>query len=394
LEYKFLNTEKWMSQPRNVLGLMTGTSLDGIDLAFVRFWTDSLGEHNFQLLAKGEYSLPNNYAEYILDKLENGSSFGEVSSLHFAISEIYSEAINTFINDNKVNKSEIDAVAIHGQTVWHEANGRVLFGKKTYSTLQLGSGSVLSKLINLPVVSNFRDGDLALGGSGAPLVPIFDYNFISDKNSDRIALNIGGMANLTYLKSGGSEDDVLAFDSGVGNVLIDMACQKLFNKKYDKNGTIAKSGKLNNDLFNHLLKDKYILLKPPKSTGREYYSREYFNNILNKLIENNINKIDLITTLTHFTAYSISENIKLFLDENVDVFVSGGGAKNNFLIELLREYLPKSTIYNSREININPDFKEAICFAYLGWRTFSGLHGNMPSVTGASKSTILGTISF
>jgi len=394
MSFDYLNTKKWISQPRTILGLMTGTSLDGIDLALVKIWIDSSGEHKLQLLAKGEYSLPNDYAEYILEKLENGSNFGEISALHFSISEIYSRAINDFIKDKSLNKSDIDAVAIHGQTLWHEPNGRILFGKKTSSTLQLGSGSALSKLINLPVVSAFRDGDLALGGSGAPLVPIFDYNFISDKNRDRIALNIGGMSNLTFLKAGGQEQDVLAFDTGVGNVLIDMACSKFFNKKYDSGGQVANSGKLNNDLFNYLKKDNFIIQKPPKSTGREYYDRKYFNDILNKSKFFNINKIDLITTLTHFTAYSISENIIIFLRENVDIFVSGGGAKNKFLMEVLKKYLPNSEIQNSSEIGIDPDFKEAICFTYLGWRTLGGLYGNLPSVSGADQKAILGTISF
>jgi anhydro-N-acetylmuramic acid kinase len=236
---------------------------------------------------------------------------------------------------------------------------------------------------------------MALGGEGAPLVPYFDYLLFNSKSRNRAFLNIGGISNITILEKNAKPNDVLAFDTGAGNMLIDFLAKKLFNKEYDVNGNFAEQGKINERLLKELIKkDNFITKKPPKSTGRERYGMAFIEILLKKFKK--ISKYDIITTVTDFSAYSVYRNYELFIKNKIkidELFVSGGGAKNKFLLKRLKKYFGLSVdIKTIDSLGISSDAKEAICFAVLANETISGNPSNIPKVTGAKKQTILGKI--
>jgi anhydro-N-acetylmuramic acid kinase len=397
---EIINHSYWLAEPRILAGFMTGTSADGIDCAIVRFSIDETGKHNQELLGWLSKPLPEGISNLIKEVAENGETADSISFLNFALSAFYTDTLKLLCKKINFPVEAIDAIGIHGQTVWHEPKGMRLAGFVFRSTLQLGSISALAQYLKKLVVGNFRHSDIAAGGEGAPLAPIYDFNFLKSADKPTIALNIGGMANITLLKPNSSEDDVIAFDTGCGNVLIDSAMQILFGKSYDKNGAIASDGQIDKAALKLLKSIKFVKQPPPKSTGRELFNSEMVLNAF-KLITKNLNgtltdeyKKDIITTLTYYTAWSIAENIRLFADENARIIVSGGGAKNKTLMKMLKKELPKAEIIISDDVGIPFQAKEAMIFAYLAWRTLGGLHGNIPSVTGAKEKVVLGEIAF
>jgi len=380
----------WFEKPRLVCGLMSGTSLDGIDAAIVKIWIED-GKHHFDLISflSNEYS--DEVKEVILGVTDNISTCSSISALNFKLSELYADAVIDACNSAGIKLENLDAVGMHGQTVWHDPFG-ALTNRNTPSTLQLGSVSALANILGVPVVGDFRSADIVLGGQGAPLVPIFDFNFLSEKENDVIALNIGGISNITILPANCKQENIIAFDTGPGNVLIDTYMRKFFDKEFDASGKTASSGKLISKLFDDLKELDYISLKLPKSTGRELFNEELIEGILSKNNLQDVSNNDLIHTLTKFTAWSIAENIRLFANEKSKIIISGGGVHNDFLIKLLVEELPNANIFISNDVGISADAKEAICFAYLAWRTLAGLYSNIPSVTGAAREAVLGVI--
>jgi anhydro-N-acetylmuramic acid kinase len=295
----------------------------------------------------------------------------------------------------KINLTDVDLIGSHGQTIHHLPKKEIFFGYECASTLQIADPAVIAKLTEITTIGDFRTGDVALGGQGAPLVPYFDYILFHSKRKNRALLNIGGISNFTILNKKHTAKDVIAFDTGPGNMMIDILTKKFFNKDFDKDGAIAASGKINEELFKALIKDdNYIDKQPPKSTGREYYGEEFLTDIITNF--KSISNEDILSTITRFTAYSVWRNYDLFIkDETVidELFVSGGGARNKFLMKQLKEFFGKKiSIKNVKKLGISPDAKEAICFAVLANETISGNPSNIPRVTGASKETILGKI--
>jgi len=380
-----INSGLWLKEPRVVCGVMTGTSLDGVDVAIAKFKTQET-KHQFVVLAYKTYEFPKKLKALLLEILEKPVEINKVSYLNFRLSELYVHSIEELCNISVIPLFSIDAIGFHGQTLWHEPN------TKEPSTLQLASGSALANLSGITTVSDFRSADVALGGQGAPLIPIFDYEFLRSEEKSRIALNIGGMSNITWLPAGCNKKDVIAFDTGPGNVWIDLAMMKYFGKPYDKDGSLGFTGSLHEEFFAKLRQIEYITQKYPKSTGRELFSIGYLNNILDNL-SNLFNPKDIIYTLTYFTSWSISENIRMFFDEKAELIVSGGGSENKLLMHLLSLELHVPSIIKTDDLGIPSDAKEALCFAYLTWLTLGGNTGNLPKVTGASKEAILGSIS-
>ncbi len=370
-----------------VCGIMTGTSLDGVDIAFSKF--DINNSLKIELLGYSTLPYPPSFSNYVKQLISN-PNWRDISFLNYFIAELYQKAILFSANRFNLNISDIKLIGIHGQTMWHEPNGIELFNSKIPSTLQIGNASVLATKMGIPVVSDFRAADMALGGQGAPLVPRFDYDYFKSNNDNIVCLNIGGMANITYLPENSDIKDVIAFDTGPGNVLIDLIMKKYFNKEYDSNGEIARLGKINEILLESLLNDDFVKCLPPKSTGREYYNEEY----LNKYNINGYDQVDILHTLTHFTSKSIEYNIKQFCKKVDKIIVSGGGVRNLFLMEILQSLFPSILIETSEDYKIPIDAKEAIAFAYMAYRTVNGLPSNIPSVTGASREAILGSLSF
>lgn len=382
-----MNTN-WLQNNRKIIGVMTGTSLDAIDISIADFYIKD-GFHKFSLLYYDEIPIKFGLRKKIIEISEKPVKISEISNLNYAVSYFYANSINEFIKKHNINKNEIDAVGIHGQTVWHQPEGEMFGDQNISSTLQLGNGSVLSKLLKLTVVNDFRSADIALGGHGAPLVPIFDVNFLFS-GKPLIALNIGGIANVSIITGSKDKPNVIAFDTGPGNMLIDLMMNDLFGKAYDEDGNIAAKGIIIPELYNKLMNIEYLNKKPPKSTGRELFNY----NLISKFIRKEFDKYDIINTLTNFTASSIAMNIINQKIYNGNIYISGGGSKNKYLMNLLKQKLQNFIISETDKLGVPSDAKESLCFAYLAYRTLGGLWGNIPSVTGAKEKTVLGSVSY
>lgn len=360
-----------------VVGIMSGTSLDGIDVAIV-----DISENSFYLIGFITVPYLNITKEKVLEcsKLET-SNVQKICSLNVELSHLYVDAINECLSKFNIDLDEIDLVAMHGQTIWHNPNN--LDGYFS-STLQIGDPSVVAYLLNKEVVSNFRTMDMAAGGSGAPLMPYAHYLMFKGENKNIAIQNIGGIGNVTYINK---EGDIIAFDTGPGNMLIDGAMKKLFGKDFDANGDIALSGKIISNVLNELLEDEYLKKSLPKSTGREKYNNEFLENIINKCLEYTNDYKDIITTITAYTASTIIDQYNRFLGNIDKIVVAGGGANNNYILKYLKENYKAEVIKS--EIN---DEMEAIGFAMLGYATKNNLPSNVISVTGAKENVILGNI--
>ena len=259
-------------EKKYVIGLMSGTSIDAVDVALIEINGSGVNT-KLNLIGYLEYSYPDGFKELVLrNSTKDSSNVEEICRLNFLIPQFYNDAIDKLCNHIGFDKNEIDLIGSHGQTIHHLPAKQFLFDKNSASTLQIGDPSVLAKLSGIITVGDFRVGDVALGGQGAPLVPYFDFIIFHSNEKSRALLNIGGIANFTILDKVGSVEDIYAFDTGPGNMLSDILSKRFFDKQYDEDGNFALSGKINEDLFNALLlKDNYIKAKPPKSTGREYY---------------------------------------------------------------------------------------------------------------------------
>lgn len=370
------------------VGVMTGTSLDGIDIAICDIGDNPSLSNDFELLCYETVPFSSELRAVLTELIiEQKISLKELSQLNAAFTDEIAEAIIKVLRKNDIE--EIELVGCHGQTLWHNPTKEEFAGRNVSSTFQLFSGERLAARLSTMVVSDFRSADVALGGQGAPLVPIFDYFFLRSDSENVIALNIGGISNISYIPKSSKEDELIAFDVGPGNTLIDLACKFFYGKDYDKDGNYAIDGNIIPELFDKLKSIDFISQKPPKSTGRELFSK----NLIDKYFSEEYNANDVLRTLTEFTVYCISENIRHFADESSRIIVSGGGANNRFMMDLLKLNLLKSEIVKSDDIGLPGDAKEAIAFAYLAWRRYMMLFGNLPNVTGATDKTLLGAIS-
>lgn len=367
------------------IGIMTGTSLDGIDIAFCNFRKEGTKYHIEEKFFE-IFPYPEKIKDKLRDILNDKISLNDISQMNFALSKIFADVINISIQKSGINRNDIEAIGMHGQTLWHKPFYENFAGIETNSTLQIGSISALNQLTGIPVIGDFRAADIALGGQGAPLVPFFDNEFLSSEKENIVALNIGGIANVTLLPKKSEIENIAAFDTGPGNVLIDIIANKNFNQKYDNNGEFARQGELNSDILYELMSIPYISQQYPKSTGRELFNLQFLEKYTSKIED----PYNLISTLTHFTAKSICINIINSGFKSDKLIVSGGGAKNKFLMELLGEYLKNCEILDSEKIGIGIDSKEALCFAYLAYLHTENRTGNIPNATGARSSAVLG----
>lgn len=374
------------------IGIMSGTSLDGIDVVI----SSIEGTHEniqLQIIKANTYS----YDSEILIKIkqvlnDETSSSRLLCSLNVELAEEYSKCVFAICKEAKVDIGNVDFIASHGQTVYHITEDT---DKEVRSSLQLGDGSVLANLTNTTVISNFRLADIAQGGQGAPLVPYADYVLFQHKDKTRLMQNIGGISNVTCLPKGGTKDDVFAFDNGPGNMMIDYAAHILFAQKYDTDGEIAKQGDLIQPMFDEIMALNYFKQIPPKSTGRELFGNHYTATILEKYKSENKN--DVIATLSHITAFSIVDSYRKFITSKFpidEVIISGGGAYNTHLIELIKFYLNSENVFVLEEYGYSSEYKEALAFLILGSETLNFVPSSMKSATGAKKNTILGQISY
>lgn len=364
------------------IGLMSGTSMDGVDAALVE-----IIDGKFKLLEFTILNYDKEFKDRIFINLNKDTArLDEISNLNFALGYKFVEVIDQLLAKTKYTYDDIEFVASHGQTIWHDPKGN------PPSTLQIGEPAVIAYNTNIKTISNFRTMDIAAGGEGAPLVPFSEYYQFNSEDENLVFQNIGGISNLTYLKKGGKINDILSFDCGVGNIMIDYYTKLYFNQDYDESGNIALSGKVISEIYDELIKDEFIKKLPPKSTGREAYSQKFMDEISSKLNFEKYDKKDIITTITEFTVYGIVYNYITFLGDIDIAVISGGGSHNNYIIKRLKQLLPNVKILTGGEFGINSDAKEAVAFAVLGYMTLTNQPSNVPVATGAKESVILGNI--
>lgn len=378
---------------RLVVGLMSGTSADGIDTVLVEI-LNSGAARTVRQIAFQTFPYPRGFKAFLLRNSQSDTArIEDLTRLDLLLAEFFADAALKIIGLASRTPGEIDFIGSHGQTVHHLPKAKRLFGKSIRSTLQLGDSSVIAKRTGIVTVANFRPGDIAAGGSGAPLVPIFDYFMFRSRTIARGVLNIGGIANITILPKQCALSSVTAFDTGPGNMIIDGVMMEYFSRGFDKDGTVARSGKIITGLLRDLMAHPHLRLPPPKSTGREAFGKGFWFGIIKPYSRQR--KEDLITTVTEFTALSIFASYLKFIGRKTpirELLVSGGGVHNGYLMEALQRYFSNTTVRSSLHLGISPDAKEAICFALLANETMSGRPGNVPGATGATYQTILGTI--
>ncbi|HEX2867208.1 MAG TPA: anhydro-N-acetylmuramic acid kinase [Ignavibacteriales bacterium] len=377
------------------VGLMSGTSLDGVDAVLVEI-TGNGTKTKLRQIDFLSYPFPEGLKGLILkNSARETSNVEDICRLNFLIPMIYSDAINALCNKNSFPVANLDLIGSHGQTIHHLPEKHKMFGYEVRSTLQIGDPAALAKLTGVITVGDFRPGDIALDGQGAPLVPYFDYLMLFSDSKNRALLNVGGISNFTILKKGAKPLEVRAFDTGPGNMMIDTLSKRFLGKEYDEDGKTALKGKVNRELLEALKeKDTFIEKTPPKSTGRELYGEAFLKELLEKY--SGVSHEDWLSTITNFTAYAIFRNYEKFISEKIkidELIISGGGARNLALVKFLKDYFTEHVaLRNIEELGISSDAKEAICFAVLANETVSGNPSNLPGVTGAKRETILGKI--
>jgi len=378
-----------------VAGIMSGTSADGVDVAIISI--QGRGSYlSFNLLLHDHSDYPQPVRKAVLAAMNASQiSVAELSRLNFLLGELYAEAVKKA--QKKSGQGRLDLVGCHGQTIYHQGTASPYLGKNLACTWQTGEGSVVAARLEVPVVSDFRPADMAAGGKGAPLVPLLDYAIFRSAHKGRIVQNIGGIANLTAIPAGGKPEDLVAFDTGPGNMVIDRLMQMLFKKDFDRGGAVARKGSVLHPVLEESLNAPYFKLKPPKTAGREEFGSEYAQAFLRRC--GRAAKPDVIATATALTASSMAQALKSFVLKKGnyrDWIVSGGGTENASLMEMLRKEAKSMGLLlrHSDDFGIPSQAKEAVAFALLAYQTFQGLPGNVPSATGAKRPAVLGKVSY
>jgi anhydro-N-acetylmuramic acid kinase len=381
-----------------VAGVMSGTSADGINVALVRM--NGL-KSRFQLIGHAEYSYPKKVRSAILAAMNaSRASVAELARLNFLLGELYADAV---LSTERQFHVQADLVGCHGQTLYHQGEQQRFLGHKLAVTWQTGEAAIIAARVGAPVVSDFRPADIAAGGKGAPLVPFLDYLLFRDARVGRIAQNIGGIANLTAIPAGAHASDVVAFDTGPGNMVIDAVTEKLFSQPFDRGGRIAASGSVLEEVLRKLLGADFFKKDPPKTAGREEFGRDFVRGFLRAC--GRARKQDVVATATALTAKSIADSVQRWPAKSSgsagkhkfqEMILSGGGAKNATLVKMLTtELLPLGLqLRFSDEFGLPSAAKEAVAFAVLAHETWRRQPSNVPSATGAKRGAVLGKISY
>lgn len=382
-----------MNSEQLIAGVMSGTSLDGIDVALVHFKGSSLEDFSWNLMAFEVIPYETYRQTLLFEVMQEGTPEG-FCRINKDLGEWMSEAVFKVCESAGLSPRDLTAIGCHGHTMWHIPPESGMRG----STLQLGDPATVAELTGVTVVSDFRSRDVAAGGHGAPLVAWPDQLLYSAPNKNRVLHNIGGMSNVTWLPQSGSTEPPVAFDTGPGMVLIDEVARRATNNElpFDVGGEMAQRGRIDEGLLTILLDDDYLRLEPPKTTGRERYGRTYVDRLTDNIVPNSKDLAwhDLIATLTAFTAQSIGIAYRMWVVPlGVDeIFLMGGGSKNRVLTDTLRKELAPIPVNDGGELGVDPDAREALAFAVLTWAHLHGLPANVPYATGACGSRILGSL--
>ncbi len=383
-----------MQKKRYVIGLMSGTSLDGMDAAIVEISEEDKLEINLVDFISQPYTKTEK--ERLLELVnEKTGRVNQVCRLNVRLAEKFAELVFALLEKAGMEAAEVDLIGSHGQTIYHEVNDRA-----HPASLQIGSGAIIAERTGITTVANFRMRDIAAGGEGAPLVPYVDYLIYSQPDKNRVLQNIGGIGNFTYLPAGGELADTRGSDSGPGNMLIDAVVEKITSgkKSFDEDGKMAAAGQINQELLAELKEHPFFELPFPKSTGREVFGKEYLAQIMQLANKYNLEKNDLVKTVTALTAWSIIDSYQRAINGPIDeIIIGGGGSYNLELVKLIKDYCQANlseqiTVLTQEEIGFSSEAKEAVAFAVLAYQTMQGRANNVPGATGASYPVVLGDI--
>ncbi len=382
-----------------VLGLMSGTSADGIDVALVRI-SGPPAAPRARLENFAAFPYPPAVRDTVLS-ISNGATTTtrELSQLNFRLGELFANAALRACRKFRIAPHRIALIGSHGQTLYHQGAPSPFLGARVASTLQLAEPAIIAERTGITTIADFRPADIAAGGQGAPLVPFVDYLLYRDSRRGRVALNIGGIANLTVLPAAAPPKKVFAFDTGPGNMIID-ALAAHFTRgrlRYDRDAQLARRGHLLPELLNELLAHPFFRMPPPKTAGREEFGASYIAHLITIAKRRRLRPADLIHTATAFTAVSIARAFKNFIFPRArvdDLIISGGGARNPLLVAYLVALLPSLEIISADEFGVPSDAKEAFAFAILAYEAFHQHANNLPTATGAKHPSIMGKISY
>jgi anhydro-N-acetylmuramic acid kinase len=382
-----------------VAGVMSGTSADGINVALIRL--EARSNTKLELIGHAEYAYPRSVRGAVLAAMNaSRANVADLSRLNFLLGDLYSDAV---LATERQFRVKVDLVGCHGQTIYHQGEPQRFLGRKLAATWQIGEAAIVAARVGVPVVSDFRPADMAAGGKGAPLVPFLDYMLFRDGRVGRIVQNIGGIANLTAISAGAAASDVIAFDTGPGNMVIDAVTEKLFARPFDRGGRIAASGKVIDRMADLILRGAFFRKQPPKTAGREEFGRDFVRDFLRSC--KTFRRQDIVATATAVTARSIADATRRFVVKNSnskrkeafhEMILSGGGTKNSTLVAMLTNELGPLglRLRFSDEFGLPSAAKEAAAFAVLAHETWRGRASNVPSATGASRAAVLGKISY
>ena len=376
--------------PKKLIGLMSGTSADGIDACLVEISGNGI-HTKINIHGFDTYPYDERTRTSILEACNPETcTVDKVCYLNFHLGRLFAQAAKSIANKAHIPINDIDLIGSHGQTIYHLP--------MLHATLQIGEPSVIAQETGVTTVADFRPRDMAAGGQGAPLVPYVDFILFRDKEKGRALQNIGGIANVTFLPPDCNINDILAFDTGPGNMLIDRIAELVTDNlsHFDEDGNLAAKGKVNNNLLSSLLKHPYLSKSPPKTTGREEFGKPFADKFYKDAVHTGIKDIDILTTVTAFTAKTIADGYKQWIlpkHHISEVILSGGGSYNNTLVKFLVQYLgPSIKVCPISNFGIAPNAKEALAFAILANETISGNPNNVPSATGAKEAVIMGKI--
>ena len=383
-----------------VAGVMSGTSADGIDVAICRVSPGSAAPR-VKVLGHRACAYPAKLRKAVLAAMDaKSTSTAELARLNWRLGDMYAEAVDLASGEIGVKPQ---LIACHGQTIYHQSAPMSYLGAPVRCTWQTGEASVLAERMRVPVISDFRPADMAAGGQAAPLVPMFDFCAFRDARKSRVLLNLGGIANVTVLPAACRAEDVLAFDTGPANMVIDACMERLFGRSFDRNGTAAARGRVLDNVLAPLMRAPYFSAAPPKSCGREQYGKDFVTRFISRCERAGARKEDVIATATAFTSKTVADAFARFCkphaerlapSSKIELIVAGGGVHNGTLMRMLAEDLASENVHvrTIDQSGVPAAAKEAAAFALLGWLTWHGLPGNLPSATGAARPVILGKV--
>lgn len=380
--------------PHLVIGLMSGTSMDGVDAALVRI-EEADEALQVKTLAFRTTAYPPDVQAELMRTVRGETNVAEICHLNFLLGELFAESALSLMQEANLAPSDLLCIASHGQTVWHQPGPIEWRGHAVRSTLQIGEPAVIAERTGVVTVGDFRVADVAAGGQGAPLVPYVDWLLFRHRGEGRILLNIGGIANLTALPANAQPEEVIAFDTGPGNALINSAMEiaSAGKYRYDPEGSFAQRHPVHEKWLQELLQHPYFAQPPPKSTGCETFGEAMVRKLLRRFKVSDAEL--LVPTLTELTARSIAKSIRQFVLPQMPIarlIASGGGVHNHTLMTRLRNLLPEIAVETSDRYGISPDAKEAVAFAVLGYQRMHGRPNNLPSATGARHSVVMGKL--